>query len=60
VNRLNRSRVTPLDGVAQGNRCGKCKRFARLWPGERECDRCRGVLPLVYVSGAEAGRGEAR
>ncbi|GAB1512477.1 hypothetical protein JCM33774_45190 [Actinophytocola sp. KF-1] len=37
-------------------RCATCKRFARLWPGEADCDRCRGVLPLVFVP----GRGERR
>lgn len=33
----------------QQQRCAKCKRFARLWPGESECDRCNGALALVYV-----------
>jgi hypothetical protein len=49
VNRVNRSRVVPLDGAAQRHRCEKCKRFARLWPGESLCDRCSGVLALEYV-----------
>jgi hypothetical protein len=33
-------------------RCTRCKRFARLLPGEILCGRCAGTLPLDF------GRGE--
>ncbi|PWW65459.1 hypothetical protein DFQ13_102210 [Actinokineospora spheciospongiae] len=29
-------------------RCDKCKRFARLLPGDRECAACAGVLALAF------------
>lgn len=52
MNRLNRPVVAPLDG---STRCVRCKRFARLWPGESVCDRCAGMLPLVYVPRPKRG-----
>jgi hypothetical protein len=27
-------------------RCGTCKRFAKLLPGDTECMACAGMLPL--------------
>jgi hypothetical protein len=27
-------------------RCEKCKKFARLLPGETKCPSCMGMLPL--------------
>lgn len=29
-------------------RCGKCKRFARMLPGDTECAACLGVLALEF------------
>lgn len=45
-----------------GVRCVRCKRFARLWPGENHCAPCLGRLALVYVPrrSARGGRGEHR
>jgi hypothetical protein len=45
-----------------GTRCIRCKRFARLWPGEGQCAGCAGVLALEYVprQSARGGRGEQR
>lgn len=54
MNRLDRAVVIPLDGVTQqSNRCSRCKRFARLWPGESTCARCSGVLSWEFVPSAE-------
>jgi rRNA maturation endonuclease Nob1 len=58
MNTVDRCAVIPPDGVTQRTRCEKCKRFARLWPGEGLCDRCGGMLPLEYVP--RPGRGERR
>jgi hypothetical protein len=61
MNRLDRSAVVPLDGVpAHNNRCSTCKRFARLWPGETQCDRCNGALALEYIPRPTTGPGERR
>ena len=32
-------------------RCTRCKRFARLLPGETLCGRCAGTLPLDFGRG---------
>lgn len=55
MNRVDRSVVVPPDGATRRDRCGKCKRFARLWPGEALCDRCIGMLPLAYVPRPKRG-----
>ena len=34
-------------------RCAKCRRFARLLPGETQCTRCTGALPLDFTSDRE-------
>lgn len=58
MDRLDRPVAVPPDGAGKQirSRCEKCKRFARLWPGESQCDRCNGALPLEYIP----GRGERR
>jgi hypothetical protein len=39
----------PPEGVThQQPRCGKCRRFARLLPGDTECARCFGALALDF------------
>jgi hypothetical protein len=48
---LEPARISPLEGVTR-TRCQKCRRFARLLPGQLRCDRCVGALPLDF------GRGE--
>lgn len=50
MTRLEPRRVSALGGVTQ-MRCAKCKRFARLAPGETLCGRCAGMLPLVFKAG---------
>ena len=47
VERLDRVDGVPLGGVTQP-RCEKCRRFARLLPGETQCARCSGVLALEF------------
>jgi len=51
MERLELSPVSAPEGVTR-TRCAKCRRFARLLPQHTRCDRCLGVLPLVF------GRGE--
>ena len=38
---------TPARGVTR-TRCEKCKRFARLLPGDTECSACSGALALEF------------
>jgi hypothetical protein len=44
---LDPAQGVPPEGVTQ-QRCGKCRRFARLLPGDTECARCAGVLALEF------------
>ncbi len=37
-------------------RCARCRRFARLLPGETRCARCAGMLALEFAP----KRGERR
>jgi hypothetical protein len=37
----------PASGVTQ-TRCEKCKKFARLLPGDSECSGCSGALALDF------------
>ena len=50
MTRLEPTRVSAPEGVTR-TRCAKCRRFARLMPGETRCDRCSGVLPLDFGRG---------
>lgn len=38
-------------------RCTKCKKFARLLPGEDRCAPCLGMLPLPLVLPRASVRG---
>lgn len=53
---LNDDVKRALDGVTR-MRCTRCKRFAKLLPGERECAPCRGMLPLDLPVTTHAGGG---
>jgi hypothetical protein len=35
--------------------CEKCKKFARLLPGDTECTSCAGRLPLPITLAVRAG-----
>jgi hypothetical protein len=37
------------------SRCVRCRRFARLLPGEARCARCSGVLALEFPANVAAG-----
>jgi hypothetical protein len=39
--------MVPASGVTR-TRCAKCKRFARLLPGETTCSACSGALALEF------------
>jgi hypothetical protein len=41
-------------GVTQ-TRCQKCKKFARLLPGDTECAACAGHLDLPITPAGKAG-----
>jgi hypothetical protein len=52
VNRLEPCRLPALEGVTQAvprSRCARCRRFARLLPGETRCARCAGMLALDFA-----------
>ena len=55
--------VEPTPGViASGvtqTRCAKCKKFARLLPGDTECSTCLGALALTFgdITGSAVVRG---
>ncbi|SMC85396.1 hypothetical protein [Kibdelosporangium aridum] len=39
--------VVSASGVTR-TRCEKCKKFARLLPGDTECSTCLGALALTF------------
>lgn len=39
--------MVPASGVTR-TRCAKCKKFARLLPGDTECSVCSGALALEF------------
>ena len=41
-------------------RCGTCKRFAKLLPGDTECTACAGMLPLPITVTEVQARGGRR
>lgn len=47
-------RIAAPEGVSRG-RCATCKRFARLLPGQTECDSCAGVLGLDFGGSVRRG-----
>jgi hypothetical protein len=50
--------VVPASGVTR-TRCAKCKKFARLLPGDTQCSACTGVLALEFgdITGSTTLRG---
>jgi hypothetical protein len=48
----------PASGVTR-TRCEKCKKFARLLPGDTECSACSGALALMFgdITGPVIERG---
>ena len=50
--------VVPASGVTR-SRCEKCKKFARLLPGDTQCSACTGVLALEFgdITGDTSLRG---
>lgn len=47
MGRVDPAVTPPPEGDAQP-RCGMCRRFARLLPGETKCAHCSGVLALEF------------
>lgn len=47
MDRLEPSR-TPAPALGNQARCARCRRFARLLPGETRCASCAGVLALDF------------
>jgi hypothetical protein len=45
----------PLSSGVPRTRCDKCKKFARLAPGDTQCATCAGRLDLPIGSTREAG-----
>ena len=52
MNRLEPCRMPAPEGVTptvSRSRCARCRRFARLLPGETRCAPCAGMLALEFA-----------